>query len=128
VQKLENSFSRTVEKGAEGAITRTTSTDGSRPLTERDSDSLWNREEAASAGHGPQAYGLPILRCGKFCFCPLISPCMASYFVKFLTDKSAWHIKISTFQIKLKYMITVIFKASITYRRFRIYNNHDYII
>lgn len=42
-EEPENLSRHSAEKGPEGAITRTTSADGSRPLTERDSDSLWNR-------------------------------------------------------------------------------------
>jgi len=125
-----NLFQRTVEKRVEGAITRTTSTDGSQPLTERDSDSLRNREEAASAGHGPQACGFPILRCRKFCFYSFISLRVASYLVKFLTaDKSARYIKISVLQIKLRCTVIAIIKfSSIKPIKFRIYNNHDHII
>jgi len=123
-------FQRTVEKGVEGVITRTTSTDGSQPLTERDSDSLRNREEAASTGHGPQACGLPILRCRKFRFYPLISLRVDSYLVKFLTaDKSARYIKISVLQIKLRGTVIAIIKFSLIKPiRFRIYNNHVRII
>jgi len=120
-------FQRTVEKGAERAITRTTSTDGSQPLTERDSDSLRNREEAASTGHGPQVCGLPILRCRKFRFYSFISLRVASCLVKFLTaDKSARYIKISVLQIKLKCTAIAIIKFSpIKPIKFRNYNNHN---